>query len=68
MKKSNLYEIDVLLVKNQRSEKHVLYVAARNVKNAFSKASARLAQTPHGYDRRYWKLTGYYKPLGKVFI
>lgn len=68
MKKINLYAIDVLLKLPAKSEKHVLYVAARNVKNAFSKASARLAQSPHGYGQRYWKLTGYYELMGKVFI
>ena len=68
MKKLNLYDIEVLFVTPKGQQCHIVYVAARNVKGAFVKASNRIAQSPHGFGPRYWKLTGNYKLMGKVFI
>lgn len=65
MKKLNLYEIDVI---HLPSEKHLLFIAANNLDEAFKKAQARLWQSPHNIPFFKWKLTGKYKILGKVFI
>jgi hypothetical protein len=71
MKKSNLYAIEVITTSYspQRSvNKRIIHVAARNVKNAFIKASRCLEGFPSGKSSTMWKLTGNYTFIGKVFM
>lgn len=72
MKKYNLYAIDALRIRmdgNLRySKKNVILVAARNVNNAFSKASRALSELPGGPPGNTWKLTGHYNLMGKAIV
>jgi hypothetical protein len=69
MRKLTVYEIDVVLRRNDRPvERHDIWVAARNVTTAFSKAQRRLNEGPHGIQPVQWALTGKYRVLRKIFI
>jgi len=68
MRKLTLYMFDVELLTAGKKEKHILYIAARNLTHACNKAQRRLNEGPHGILPVRWKLTGHYEALGKVFI
>lgn len=72
MKKLNLYEIDCQLIQwpggRKQIEDHVLYIGAQSLRPAFFKAQRRLNESPHGIRPQFWRLTGKYKLIGKVFV
>lgn len=63
MRKLNLYEIEVEIVRGNKKGRAYFHVAARNMKNGFQKARNALPTLGYG-----WKLTGNYRMQGRVFL